>query len=418
MQKNKKITVGIIGLGYVGLPLSIRMASKFNVLGYDVDKERINQLKRNIDNTKEVSKKELLKEKSLKFTNNIKEINECNFYIVTLPTPINKNKKPDLTILKSATKSLAKYIKKDDIIVYESTVYPGVTEEICAPIIEKYSGLKFNKDFFCGYSPERINPGDKKRKIHNIKKVVSGSTPATLKKINKVYSSIISAGTYKAESIKIAEAAKVIENTQRDLNIALINEISIIFDNLNIDVHKVLAAAKTKWNFIPFTPGLVGGHCIGVDPYYLTYLSEKLGHKPRVILSGRKTNDQMHRFVSNKVIGKLKTKKISPKKSNILIMGYTFKENCPDIRNTKVKDLALYLKKFVKKVDIYDPWVNSLDEFKKINKINFINRIKLNSYDGIIISVGHNEFKKIGLKKIKSYGKTKSILLDFKRIFR
>ena len=418
MQKNKKITVGIIGLGYVGLPLSIRMASKFNVLGYDVDKERINQLKRNIDNTKEVSKKELLKEKSLKFTNNIKEINECNFYIVTLPTPINKNKKPDLTILKSATKSLAKYIKKDDIIVYESTVYPGVTEEICAPIIEKYSGLKFNKDFFCGYSPERINPGDKKRKIHNIKKVVSGSTPATLKKINKVYSSIISAGTYKAESIKIAEAVKVIENTQRDLNIALINEISIIFDNLNIDVHKVLAAAKTKWNFIPFTPGLVGGHCIGVDPYYLTYLSEKLGHKPRVILSGRKTNDQMHRFVSNKVIGKLKTKKISPKKSNILIMGYTFKENCPDIRNTKVKDLALYLKKFVKKVDIYDPWVNSLDEFKKINKINFINRIKLNSYDGIIISVGHNEFKKIGLKKIKSYGKTKSILLDFKRIFR
>ncbi len=418
MQKNKKITVGIIGLGYVGLPLSIRMASKFNVLGYDVDKERINQLKRNIDNTKEVSKKELLKEKSLKFTNNIKEINECNFYIVTLPTPINKNKKPDLTILKSATKSLAKYIKKDDIIVYESTVYPGVTEEICAPIIEKYSGLKFNKDFFCGYSPERINPGDKKRKIHNIKKVVSGSTPATLKKINKVYSSIISAGTYKAESIKIAEAAKVIENTQRDLNIALINEISIIFDNLNIDVHKVLAAAKTKWNFIPFTPGLVGGHCIGVDPYYLTYLSEKLGHKPRVILSGRKTNDQMHRFVSNKVIGKLKTKKISPKKSNILIMGYTFKENCPDIRNTKVKDLALYLKKFVKKVDIYDPWVNSLDEFKKINKINFINRIKLNSYDGIIISVGHNQFKKIGLKKIKSYGKTKSILLDFKKIFR
>ena len=418
MQKNKKITVGIIGLGYVGLPLSIRMASKFNVLGYDVDKERINQLKRNIDNTKEVSKKELLKEKSLKFTNNIKEINECNFYIVTLPTPINKNKKPDLTILKSATKSLAKYIKKDDIIVYESTVYPGVTEEICAPIIEKYSGLKFNKDFFCGYSPERINPGDKKRKIHNIKKVVSGSTPATLKKINKVYSSIISAGTYKAESIKIAEAAKVIENTQRDLNIALINEISIIFDNLNIDVHKVLAAAKTKWNFIPFTPGLVGGHCIGVDPYYLTYLSEKLGHKPRVILSGRKTNDQMHRFVSNKVIGKLKTKKISPKKSNILIMGYTFKENCPDIRNTKVKDLALYLKKFVKKVDIYDPWVNSLDEFKKINEINFINRIKLNSYDGIIISVGHNQFKKIGLKKIKSYGKTKSILLDFKRIFR
>ncbi len=417
MKNIKNTSIGVIGLGYVGLPLSIRMGLKFSVIGYDIDKNRIQQLKKNIDTTNEITKKELINKKNLIFTNSISDLNKCNFYIVTLPTPINNKNKPDLSIIKTATKNLSKYINKNDIIVYESTVYPGVTEEICAPIIEKYSGLKFNKDFFCGYSPERINPGDKEKKIHNIKKVVSGSTPGTLKIVNKIYSSVISAGTHKVSNIKIAEAAKVIENTQRDLNIALINEISMIFESINIDMHKVLKAAKTKWNFIPFTPGLVGGHCIGVDPYYLTYLSEKLGHKPKVILAGRKINNQMHKFVSKRFIDKLKEKKIRLKQSKILIMGYTFKENCPDTRNTKIKDLALYLKKSVDKVDIYDPWVNNLEDFSKTQNINFIKRPKKNRYDGIIIAVGHSVFKKVGIKKVRSFGKKISIIFDFKKIY-
>ncbi len=417
MKNIKNICIGVIGLGYVGLPLSIRMGLKFSVIGYDIDKNRIQQLKKNIDTTNEITKKELKDKKNLIFTNSISDLNKCNFYIVTLPTPINNKNKPDLSIIKRATKNLSKYINKNDIVVYESTVYPGVTEEICAPIIEKYSGLKFNKDFFCGYSPERINPGDKEKKIHNIKKVVSGSTPATLKIVNKIYSSVISAGTHKVSNIKIAEAAKVIENTQRDLNIALINEISMIFESINIDTHKVLRAAKTKWNFIPFTPGLVGGHCIGVDPYYLTYLSEKLGHKPKVILAGRKINNQMHKFVSKRFIDKLKEKKIRPKNSKILIMGYTFKENCPDTRNTKIKNLALYLEKSVDKVDIYDPWINNLEDFGKTQSINFIKRPKKNGYEGIIIAVGHSVFKKVGIQKIRSFGKKTSIIFDFKKIY-
>ncbi len=413
----KNIYIGVIGLGYVGLPLSIRMGLKFPVIGYDVDKNRIRQLKKNIDSTNEVTKKELIDKKNLIFTSHISDLSKCNFFIVTLPTPINKKNKPDLSIIKTATKDLSRYINKNDIIVYESTVYPGVTEEICAPIIEKYSGLKFNKDFFCGYSPERINPGDKEKKIHTIKKVVSASTPATLKIVNKIYSSVISAGTHKSSSIKIAEAAKVIENTQRDLNIALINEISMIFESINIDTHKVLSAAKTKWNFIPFTPGLVGGHCIGVDPYYLTYLSEKLGHKPKVILAGRKINNEMHKFVSKRFIDSLKEKKIKLKQSKILIMGYTFKENCPDTRNTKIKDLAICLEKSVEKVDIYDPWINNLNDFSKTKDINFIKRPRKNKYDGIIIAVGHSQFKKIGIKNVKSYGKKISAIFDFKKIY-
>ncbi len=417
MNKIKKLSIGIIGLGYVGLPLSIRMGSKFKVIGYDINKARVIQLNKNIDITNEVTKKELINKKNLRFTNQLSELNACNIYIVTLPTPINNKNKPDLSIIKNATKNLANYVSKGDIIIYESTVYPGVTEEICAPIIEKNSGLKFNKDFFCGYSPERINPGDKEKKIHKIKKVVSGSNPKTLKIIDKIYSSIISAGTYKAESIKIAEAAKVIENTQRDLNIALINEISMIFESMNVDTFKVLEAAKTKWNFIPFTPGLVGGHCIGVDPYYLTFLSEKLGHKPKVIIAGRKTNNQMHRFVSKKFIKMLRANNIDIKKSNILIMGYTFKENCPDTRNTKIKDLALYLNKTVKKIDIFDPWIRNINHFSKTSSINFTNKPKKNFYDGIILTVGHSQFKKMGLKKIKNFGKKNLVIYDFKKLF-
>lgn len=413
---NKLYNIGVIGLGYVGLPLAVRLTKKYKVLGHDIDLSRINELKKNYDRTLELSKSELKKANNIYYTNKLKDLCECNIYIITLPTPINKKNIPNLSIIKNATKNLAKFINKDDIIIYESTVYPGVTEDICMPIIEKYSRLRFNTDFFCGYSPERINPGDKKRKINTIKKVVAGSNIKTLRVINKIYSSIIDAGTYKAPSIKIAEAAKVIENTQRDLNIALVNELSIIFGLMDLDTNEIINAAKTKWNFIPFKPGLVGGHCIGVDPYYLTFRSQQLGYSPKVILAGRKINDGMPSYLVKKLIRLMNTKKINISKSKILVMGYTFKENCPDTRNTKVKNLISILTKKADIIEVYDPWVNS-KEFKELGKTNFVHKPKINSYDAIFIAVGHNEFIKDGLKKINSYRKKKSVIYDFKNIF-
>lgn len=405
----------IIGLGYVGLPLACEFAKHFETIGYDFDSQRIKDLKKGIDNSFEVSKKNILSKKKLKFTDNIKDCRNFNHYIVAVPTPITKNKKPDLKFLKKASESVGKITNKNDLIIFESTVYPGVTEDICVPIIENYSKLKYNKDFFCGYSPERINPGDKKHTISNIKKITSGSNKKYAKKVDKLYGTIIKAGTHLVSSIKVAEASKIIENIQRDINIAFINELAMIFEKLEIDTNEIITAAGTKWNFNNFSPGLVGGHCIGVDPYYLTHIAKQIGHNPKIILAGRSVNESMASFVHNKVVNLMKKKHINIKQSNILIMGYTFKENCPDIRNTKVKDLCL---KFIDKkcsVDVYDPWLNASNS-NLPKKLNLIQKVKKNKYDCIILAVAHDEFRKMGDKKIVSFANKKSVIFDVKNI--
>ena len=369
----KRSKIAILGLGYVGLPLAVEFAKKRDVVGFDLNQNRINSLNNGYDKNLETTKKELKASKNLVFTNKIIDTRDCKIFIVTVPTPLNNNKKPDLKMLKNVSKSLGKIIKKNDIIIYESTVYPGVTEEICAPILEKNSGLKFNKDFFCGYSPERINPGDKKHRLPSIKKVTSGSNPKIATIVDELYREIIIAGTHKALSIKVAEAAKIIENTQRDVNIALINELSIIFNKLEIDTKSVLDAAGTKWNFLPFKPGLVGGHCIGVDPYYLAHKALKIGHRPEMILAGRKINDNMSFYVVKKVKEKMSIKKINFTGANVLIMGLTFKENCPDIRNTKIFDIINKFKKSKMNVDVYDPWANKNEVLREYN-LKLINK--------------------------------------------
>jgi len=397
----KKTKIAVIGLGYVGLPVSIIFSKKYKVIGYDINRERINKLNNSIDDTMEVSYKKLKKalNTNLSVTNNINRIKDCNFYIITVPTPVNINKSPNISSLIDATKSIGRLLSKGDIVIYESTVYPGCTEQECVPVLEKESGLKFNKDFFCGYSPERINPGDKKHTIDKIVKVVSGSTKDATTKINKVYSSVIKAGTYIAGSIKVAEAAKVIENSQRDINIAFVNELAKIFNTMNIDTNDVLEAASTKWNFINFRPGLVGGHCIGVDPYYLAYKAKKQGYNPEIILSGRKVNDSMGKFVVDQVFNKLKENKLSSN-LKVLILGATFKENCPDYRNTKVIDMYIEFKKLNAEVDIYDPWIDK-DSFYDNYQIIINNQLKNKKYHAIILAVAHNEFKKIDIKDLK-----------------
>jgi UDP-N-acetyl-D-galactosamine dehydrogenase len=414
-MKNKKIAV--IGLGYVGLPLAVEFGKKFEVIGFDINKNRIDLLKKNEDPNLEISKKEFLDSIHLNFSNIVEDIKDCNIYIVTVPTPIDNHKKPNLSALKKSSETIGSVLKKNDIVIYESTVYPGATEEFCAPILEKKSGLKFNIDFYCGYSPERINPGDKKHKLIDIKKITSGSTAEIALVIDDLYKEIIIAGTYKAESIQVAEAAKVIENTQRDLNIALINELTIIFKKLNIDTEAILKAAETKWNFMPFRPGLVGGHCIGVDPYYLTHKANEIGYKPEVILAGRKLNDNMASYVANEV-SKLMTKKnILIPNSNILIMGMTFKENCPDYRNTQVIDLVNELKKHNCNVDIHDPWVSQkfiADEYN----ISLIDEPIKEKYDAIILAVAHDKFKLLSENLIRSYGKSNHILYDIKYLLK
>ena len=411
-----KIKLAIIGLGYVGLPLSIEFSKNRKVIGFDTDKKRINDLINNIDRSKEISKKILKNSKNLKFTTNVSDLNDCNCYIVTVPTPIFKKNKPNLNPLKKASQLIGNNLKKNDLVIYESTVYPGCTEEFCVPILEKNSGLKYNKDFYCGYSPERINPGDKNRSLEEIVKVTSGSTPYISKKISKLYSEIIKAGVYEVSSIKVAEAAKIIENTQRDLNIAFINELSILFQKLNIDTDEVLKAAETKWNFLSFRPGLVGGHCISVDPYYLTYKSLKVGYSPKIILAGRKINDQMALHASKKFINAAKQKKMILKKSKILFMGVSFKENCSDFRNSGSIKLLKLIKDDFYKIDIFDPYVDQL-EFREKLELKLISSPKKKYYDGVIISVGHDLFKKIGIKKIISYLKPKNIIFDLKYIF-
>ncbi len=408
--------IGIIGLGYVGLPLSVEFSKHYKVVGYDISEKRINDLKKNIDQNKEISRLELNKSKKLTFTNNLDLLRNCNVYIITVPTPINNLNKPDLKFIKKATIQISKFITKKNFIIYESTVYPGLTNDILIPLIEKQTKLKLNIDFFCGYSPERVNPGDMKRKLKNIKKIVSGSNNYALKFISNLYSKIITAGVHKASSIKIAEAAKVIENCQRDINIAFVNELSIIFDRMNLNTNEILKAASTKWNFINYKPGLVGGHCIGVDPYYLTYQAKKYGYNSKIILSGRSLNNQMANFVVKKVISKLKENNFQVKNSKILIMGFTFKENCSDIRNSKIFDVVNIAKKQFKTVDIYDPIANRAD-VKSNYKINLIKNPKNNFYDVIILLVNHKFFLNMGLKKILKFSKKKSIIYDFKNIF-
>ncbi len=416
-KDNLKLNViAIIGLGYVGLPLALAFGKIYKTIGYDINSDRIEQLKRGKDFTNETSSKEIFGSKKISFTNKTSKLKEANIFIITVPTPVKKNNSPDLRIIQNATKMVSSILKKDDIIIYESTVYPGLSEELAENIVEKKTKYKLNRDFFIGYSPERINPGDKNHRISDILKVTSGSNKKTAEIIDKLYKSIISAGTFKASSIKVAEAAKVIENTQRDLNIALVNELAIIFDKMKINTHDVLNAAKTKWNFLPFEPGLVGGHCIGVDPYYLTYKSQKFGYKPNIILAGRKINDGFGKYVYNKLNLKIKENfTIKKRNNNILVMGFSFKENVPDTRNTKVIDIVENFKKNKYKVDVFDPVVDK-NEVKKNFGINLINYPKKNNYVGIIIAVKHQEIIKMKIKKINTFRKKNGLIFDIKNI--
>lgn len=402
--------VGIIGLGYVGLPLAVESGKYFPTIGFDINQSRIKELGNGIDNTHEVTSEELSGSKNLDFTIDIRELNDCNFYIVTVPTPVDENNNPDLRPIINATETITPLLEKGDIVVYESTVFPGCTEEICVPILET-SGLVFNHDFFCGYSPERINPGDKEHRIFNILKVISGSTTEASRRIDDYYSKLIKAGTYVASSIKVAEAAKVIENSQRDINIAFVNELALIFDRLEIDTQEVLEAAGTKWNFLPFRPGLVGGHCIGVDPFYLTQKAESVGYNPQIILSGRRINDQMGQFVAQKVIKLLGQKNKLNNQSKVLIMGFTFKENCPDTRNTKVIDIYDELNEYGLEVNVYDSVANP-EQVSSEYGIELIEEFS-NQYDAIILAVSHKEFLQFDWKEIRS---TTSVLYDVKSI--
>jgi len=408
-----KRKISIIGLGYVGLPLAVEFGKKRSVIGFDISESRIDELKNGIDNTLEVTDLELKEAIQLSYTNDLNDIKDCEIFIITVPTPIDKDKRPDLTPLEKSSESVGSVLKKGDIVIYESTVYPGATEEKCVPILEQQSGLVFNKDFYCGYSPERINPGDKEHRLTSIKKITAGSTPEIATKVDELYKEIIIAGTHKVSSIKIAEAAKIIENTQRDVNIALINELSLIFNKLGIDTEAVLEAAGTKWNFLAFKPGLVGGHCIGVDPYYLTHKAIEVGYNPEVILAGRKINDHMGSYIVDQVSSLMTKKLIQIDGASILIMGFTFKENCPDIRNTGVLNILKGFQDFNCKVDVYDPWVNK-DEAPFEFNINLIEVPKKGKYDAVILAVAHNEFKGLSAVKIKSFGKDNHVLYDVK----
>jgi len=410
-MNNKKIA--LIGLGYVGLPLAVEFGKKRTVVGFDINQPRINDLKNGVDSTLETTSEELKNAVHLSYTTNLDDVKGCEIFIITVPTPIDKHKKPDLTPLEKSSEAVGSILKKGDIVIYESTVYPGATEEVCVPILEKQSGLKFNKDFYCGYSPERINPGDKERRVTTIKKVTAGSTPEITTEVDELYQEIIIAGTHKASSIKVAEAAKVIENTQRDVNIALINELALIFNKLDIDTESVLEAAGTKWNFLPFRPGLVGGHCIGVDPYYLTHKAIEVGYNPEMILAGRRLNDNMGSYVADQVAKLMTKKRIHVVDANILIMGLTFKENCPDLRNTRVVDLVEEFEGFNCNVDVFDPWVDK-DEAVHEYDIKPIDQPTEGKYDAILLAVAHDEFKALSLEQIKAFGKDNHVLYDIK----
>jgi UDP-N-acetyl-D-galactosamine dehydrogenase len=410
------IKIGIIGLGYVGLPLAVEFGKKFPVLGFDINQSRVDALLAGHDSTLEVSDEELADIKQLAFSCQKEDLADCNVYIVTVPTPIDESNAPDLTPLRKASELLGEFVKKDDVVIYESTVYPGATEEVCLPIIEKISGLVFNQDFYAGYSPERINPGDKVNTLTKIMKITSGSTPEIGKFVDDLYASIITAGTHLAGSIKVAEAAKVIENTQRDLNIAIINEFAKIFNRLGIDTEEVLNAAGTKWNFLKFKPGLVGGHCISVDPYYLTHKAQEVGYRPEVILAGRRINDGMGEYVATQLVKKLSSQKIHIDEAKVLVLGFTFKGDCPDVRNTKIIDIVNELKDFNMRVDVYDGWAEPA-EVEHEYGVSLIKSLIEDQYDGIVIAVDHSEFQNMGAKAIRKLGKEKHVLYDVKHVF-
>ena len=416
MINTKNTKIAIIGLGYVGLPLAVEFGKVFETIGFDINKSRIEELLGGNDSTLEVTSHELQEATKLSYTSDTKDIQNCNIFIVTVPTPIDEHKKPDLTPLVNASKTVGRLLKKDDLVIYESTVYPGATEEVCVPILEQHSGLNFNQDFFCGYSPERVNPGDKEHRIAMIKKVTSGSTLGAADRVDTLYQSIITAGTHKAGSIKIAEAAKVIENTQRDVNIALINELAMIFNKLDIDTEAVLETAGTKWNFLPFRPGLVGGHCIGIDPYYLTHKAIEADYHPEMILAGRRLNDNMGSYVVDQVSKLMIKKRIHVVDANVLIMGLTFKENCPDLRNTRVADLVTEFEIFNCNVDVYDPLADQAEAYREYG-ITLVSEPNNSNYDAIVLAVAHDEFKQMTLSQIKVFGKDSHVIYDIKYLF-
>jgi UDP-N-acetyl-D-glucosamine/UDP-N-acetyl-D-galactosamine dehydrogenase len=415
MRNLENTKLAIIGLGYVGLPLAAEFGKHYDTVGFDINKMRVEELRSGRDNTLEVDANELAAATQLRFSADLAELADRNAYIVTVPTPIDNAKRPDLTPLIKASETLGKVLAVGDVVIYESTVYPGCTEEVCIPILEKVSGLVYNRDFFAGYSPERINPGDKQHRVTSILKVTSGSTPETADYVDRLYGSVITAGTHKASSLKVAEAAKVIENTQRDLNIALINDLAILFNKLGIDTLEVLQAAGTKWNFLPFRPGLVGGHCISVDPYYLTHKAQEVGHHPDVILAGRRTNDSMGPYVANEVIRLMVRKGINPVNARILMLGLAFKENCPDLRNTRVVDILKALGGYNAQVDVHDPWVNAA-EAEHEYAITPVAQPRAGDYDAVIIAVGHREFVALGAQGIRAFGKPSSVIYDVKYV--
>ncbi|MGO3742378.1 Vi polysaccharide biosynthesis UDP-N-acetylglucosamine C-6 dehydrogenase TviB [Kerstersia sp.] len=410
-----EVKLAVVGLGYVGLPLAVEFGKKRSVLGFDINAARIAELKQGKDHTLEVSEEELAEAAQLRFSADKSELAQANVYIVTVPTPIDDYKRPDLTPLIKASETIGGVLKRGDIVIYESTVYPGATEEDCVPVLERVSGLKFGTDFHAGYSPERINPGDKQHRVSTIKKVTSGSNPEVAELVDQLYGSIIVAGTHKAPSIRVAEAAKVIENTQRDVNIALINELALIFNRMGIDTEAVLQAAGTKWNFLPFRPGLVGGHCIGVDPYYLTHKAQAIGYHPEIILAGRRLNDDMGRYVVSQLVKAMMKKRIQVQGARVLLMGLTFKENCPDLRNTRVVDIVKELKEYNVEVDVYDPWVDPAEAQHEYG-ITPVAKLAEDQYDGIILAVSHHQFVEMGAAAIRKLGKSAHVLYDLKYV--
>lgn len=411
----QNIKLSIIGLGYVGLPLAVEFGKLYPTIGFDINTKRLAELKQGHDSTLEVDDEELAQAKYLSYSSNVSDLKACNVFIVTVPTPINEHKQPDLTPLIKASETIGRVLKRGDIVIYESTVYPGATEEVCVPVLEQVSGFEFNRDFYAGYSPERINPGDKEHRVTNILKVTSGSTPEVAELVDQLYKSIITAGTYQAKSIKVAEAAKVIENTQRDVNIGLVNELALIFNKLNIDTEEVLKAAGTKWNFLPFRPGLVGGHCIGVDPYYLTHKAQSVGYHPEIILAGRRLNDGMGAYVVSQLVKAMLKKRIHVEGSRVLVMGLTFKENCPDLRNTKIVDIFNELQDYGVKVDCYDPWINPQEAFHEYG-IAPLAELSTGEYDAVILAVAHKQFIEMGAEHIRALAKPDHVLYDLKYI--
>ena len=416
MLRLRNCRIGVVGLGYVGLPLAVEFGKHFETIGFDVKPQRVAQLRKGRDSTLEVSPEELRAAQQLTFTTDLEQLRRCRVFVVTVPTPIDGYKRPDLSPLMRASESVGAVLGKGALVVYESTVYPGCTEEVCVPILERVSGLKFNRDFFAGYSPERINPGDKEHRLTTIRKVTSGSTPEVAEFVDLLYSKIVAAGTHKASSIRVAEAAKVIENTQRDVNIALINELALIFNRLGIDTEEVLNAAGSKWNFLPFQPGLVGGHCIGVDPYYLTHKAQEIGYHPEMILAGRRLNDNMSLHVAAQITGLMAAKRIHVKGARVLMLGITFKENCPDIRNSKVADVVRELRKQGARVEVYDPWANPA-ECRHEYGLNPVRALKPNRYDAVVVAVAHRQFRELGARGVRRLCRRRHVLYDIKHVF-